>query len=65
MDALWKAKRATTPNSLAKVLCSTSVADAIRRELRRTTGQHVETADVVKLLRDTVLKPECLNPKKL
>lgn len=60
MDALWQAKRATSPRSLAKVLCSDNVVSAIRKELKRTTGQSVTDASVVKLLRETVLKPECL-----
>lgn len=64
MDELWKAKKATSPMSLAKVLCSHSVASAIRKELKKSTGQQVEIADVIKLLQDTVLKPECLGKKK-
>ena len=63
MDALWQAKRATSPKSLAKVLCSDSVLSAIRKELKRTTGQVVNEMDVRRLLKDTVLKPECLDSK--
>lgn len=63
MDALWQAKRATSPKSLAKVLCSDSVLSAIRKELKRTTGQSVNETDVRKLLKDTVLRPECLESK--
>lgn len=63
IDALWQAKKATSPASLARVLCSESVVTAIRKELRRTTGQIVESAEVEKLLRETVLKPECLGGK--
>jgi predicted type IV restriction endonuclease len=60
MDALWQAKRATSPKSLAKVLCSDNVVSAIRKELKRATGQVITDSEVVKLLKDTVLKPECL-----
>ena len=63
MDQLWKAKRATSPKSLASVLCSDSVIIAIRKELRRTTGQNVDNAEVAILLKETVLKPECLGGK--
>jgi hypothetical protein len=35
MDELWKAKRATSPSSLAQVLVSENVAEAIRKELWR------------------------------
>jgi predicted type IV restriction endonuclease len=60
IDALWKAKRATSPKSLSDVLVSESVADAIRKELRRRTGQNVDSDEIVRLLRETVLRPECL-----
>lgn len=63
IDALWQAKRATSPKSLAKVLCSENVLSAIRKELKRTTGQAVTEPDVLRLLKDTVLKPECLERK--
>ena len=41
MDALWQAKRVTSPKSLARVLCSDNVLLAVRKELKRTTGQSV------------------------
>src|SRR5215510_5331276 len=63
MDSLWQAKRATSPKSLAKVLCSENVLSAIRKELKRTTGQSVTDTEIRRLLKDTVLKPECLDSK--
>ncbi|MEJ7569646.1 MAG: type I restriction enzyme HsdR N-terminal domain-containing protein [Gaiellaceae bacterium] len=60
IDELWKARRATSPHSLAAVLLSPAVTEAVRKELRRTTGQRVDAADVMRLLRETVLRPECL-----
>jgi len=60
MDDLWKARRATSPASLAKILRSDSVIDAIRKELRRASNQNVTAAEITQLLTDTVLKPECL-----
>lgn len=60
IDLLWQAKKATSPTSLARVLCSDAVITAIRKELRRDTGQSVEPSEVEKLLRETVLRPECL-----
>jgi len=63
IDSLWQAKRATSPKSLAKVLCSDNVVTAIRKELKRTTGQSVTEPEVVRLLSDTVLRPECLGTK--
>jgi len=63
IDSLWQAKRATSPKSLAKVLCSENVITAIRKELKRSTGQSVTNSEVVKLLNATVLRPECVNGK--
>jgi predicted type IV restriction endonuclease len=60
IDELWKAKRATSPKSLADVLASEVVADSIRKELRRRTGQNVEAKEIVRLLIETVVRPECL-----
>ncbi len=59
IDALWKAKRATSPKSLAQVLASTAVVDAIRKELKRQTGHSVDENEVTRLLKETVLRPEC------
>lgn len=63
IDTLWQAKRATSPKSLARVLCSENVVTAIRKELKRTTGQSVTDAEILKLLNATVLRPECLGSK--
>jgi hypothetical protein len=50
IDELWKARRATSPASLAQVLVSDPVAEAIRKELWRQTGHRVDTAEIVRLL---------------
>ena len=60
IDSLWQAKRATSPKSLAKVVCAEKVVAAIRKELRRTTGQSVTEQEIIKLLQHTVLRSECL-----
>lgn len=60
IDQVWQAKRATSPRSLASVLSSGPVAEAIRKELKKQTGLNVSSAEVVRLLRETVLRPECL-----
>ena len=61
IDGVWQAKRATSPKSLAAVLRSQVVADAIRKELKRKTGQAITAKEVVQLLNDTILRPECLD----
>jgi len=63
IDALWQAKRATSPKSLAKVLRSGNVITAIRKELKRMTGQPVTDTEIVRLINDTVLRPECRDSK--
>lgn len=60
IDDLWKAKRATAPTSLARIVCSEAVVDAVRKELRRQSGHNVDQVEIAKLLRDTVIRPEAL-----
>lgn len=59
IDELWLARRATSPRSLAQALLSDSVITALRRELRRTTDHNVEPDELIKLLRETILRAEC------
>jgi hypothetical protein len=60
IDELWRQKAATSPRALAEVLTSASVTEAIRKELRRRTGQRLEPTEVVSLLNERVIKPEAL-----
>ena len=60
IDELWMARRATSPESLGNILRSESVQTAIRRELWRQTRQRLEPEEMLRLLEDTVLRPECL-----
>ena len=57
---IWKAKVATSPKSLADAILSDSVTDAIRKELRRSTGHRVDQEEIVDLLQGTVIRTECL-----
>ncbi|MBM4415534.1 MAG: hypothetical protein FJ035_04645 [Chloroflexi bacterium] len=54
IDDLWRTKSATSPRALAALLRSEAVVDAIRRELRRTSGHRVESADPLRLLSDVI-----------
>jgi hypothetical protein len=45
---------------LAQVLVSGNVAEAIRKELWRQIGHRVDTAEIVRLLGDTLLRPNGL-----
>jgi predicted type IV restriction endonuclease len=61
IDELWRARRATSPRSLAQVISSDVVLEAIRKELRRQTGHNIEASELMKLIRSTVIRPEVLN----
>lgn len=61
IDDLWRAKRATSPKSLAQVIFSAPVIAAIQKELRRQTGHNVDSAEVARLLKTTTLRPECFD----
>jgi predicted type IV restriction endonuclease len=59
IDDLWKARRATSPKRLAQIALSEPVVEAVRRELRKQTGYATDVAEITKLLRTTVMRPEC------
>ncbi|MGN9787012.1 hypothetical protein ACTMTF_36705 [Nonomuraea sp. ZG12] len=60
IDDLWRARAATSPRSLAQVLLSDVVADAIRKELRRQTNHNADVSEIHQILRGEVLRPETL-----
>ncbi|WP_084517831.1 type I restriction enzyme HsdR N-terminal domain-containing protein [Microtetraspora niveoalba] len=60
IDDLWRARAATSPKSLAQVLLSDVVADAIRKELRRQTNYNADVNEIHRILRGEVLRPETL-----
>lgn len=60
IQELWHRTKATSPQALAKAMTSEAVLDALKRELRKQTGQKVETTELQRLLVSGVLKPECL-----
>lgn len=64
MDDLWLARRATSPKSLGNALLSESVMTALRRELKRSTGHAIEQDELVKLIRTTLMRPECFADSK-
>lgn len=61
IDDLWKARAATSPRVLAQVLASDAVVDAVRKELRRQTGYNADSAEIHRVLRAEVLRPEALS----
>ncbi len=59
LEEVWKAKRATSPKAIARVLTSPSVVTAVRKELRRETDYSASDEEVLGLVRATI-KTECL-----
>jgi predicted type IV restriction endonuclease len=64
IDDLWKAKRATSPKSLARVISSPIVLTTVQKELKRQTGYVIDTGEIGKLLKNTVFRPECFEKDK-
>ena len=58
IEEVWKAAAATSPKALARVVLAASSLDAMRKELRRSSGYLIGAADLGRLLRETVLLPE-------
>jgi predicted type IV restriction endonuclease len=58
MDELWKARRATSPKSLASIITSEAVLEAIRKEIKRRTNHNASVADIADALRTTVVRPD-------
>lgn len=61
IDDLWKEKAATSPKSLAETVLSDSVVTAIRKELRRRTDRNIDEKEIARLVRETVIRPECVS----
>jgi len=61
LDGLWKVTAATAPASLAEVILSDTVLDAARKELRRRTGHAIDSADLGRLIRDSVILPDLVS----
>ncbi len=53
MDELWKAKRATGPRSIAKILVSPGVVTEVRRELGRQSYRATDS-EVTELMKATI-----------
>lgn len=59
IDELWSQRQATAPPSLCAALFSDAVLDAMRKELRRSTGYNPSTEQIDAALRATVVRPDC------
>jgi predicted type IV restriction endonuclease len=59
IDEVWKAKRATSPKAIARVLTSEAVVTAVRKQLRRETDYSATDEEILGLVKAT-LRPDCL-----
>jgi hypothetical protein len=60
VKGLWEERRASSPESLAKTILSESVLNAIRKEHKKRTGQMLDLNQLAELVKETVIKKECL-----
>lgn len=58
LDELWKAKAATSPRSLASIVLSNSVIEAVRKELRRTTAYNGDPSELKNIILEQVIRAE-------
>lgn len=61
INELWQARRATSPGSLAQVVVSEPIVEAIRLELRRRTKHNADAAEITRLLKTTVIRADCMD----
>lgn len=62
IDDLWKRQTATAPEALASVLLTSTIIDAIRKEVRRTSGFNPDPADIEAVLTRSVIRAELSVP---
>jgi hypothetical protein len=58
LDELWRAKAATSPKSLANVMLSDSVIEALRKELRKQTGYNGDSSQLKRTVCEEVIRAE-------
>ncbi len=59
IDEVWKAKRATSPKAFAQAILSPPVIAALQLALKKQSGHKIEAEEINRLLKGTVLRPEC------
>jgi predicted type IV restriction endonuclease len=61
IDEVWKTKRATSPKALAQAIISPPVISAVQLALKKQSGHKIESDEIVRLLKGTVLRSECFD----
>jgi hypothetical protein len=60
IEELWKQHAATAPAQLLRAINASAVVSAMRKEIRKRSGQNVKEADITRLIRETLIRPEVL-----
>lgn len=63
IEDVWRQTAATSPRALLEVMLSEPVLEAARKELRRRAGYNMDPADLARMLRASVVRPEVIEPK--
>jgi len=58
LEEVWKAAAATAPQKLTEILLSDKVLGEAAKELWRQTGHRMDAADLGRVIRDSVIRPE-------
>lgn len=58
VSGYWKRQAATAPEALAPILLTAPILDAIRKEVKRTTGFNPDPAAIAVALHSGVIRPE-------
>jgi hypothetical protein len=64
IEDVWRQKAATSPKALLDVMLSKPVLEEVRKELWRRAGYRVETSDLARMLRNSVIDPEIVEGKR-
>lgn len=57
---VWRAQQATAPSALAQLVLSEPVLGVMRKELRRTSGHTIDEAELSRLMRETLIRPDAM-----
>lgn len=63
IEDVWRQTAATAPRALLDVMLSEPVLEAARKELRRRAGYNVDPADLARMVRASVVRPEVMESK--
>lgn len=60
IDELWHLQAATSPKRIAEALLAPEALNSLRREIWKLGRERVDVPELARLLRETVIRPDCL-----